>query len=49
MAMARYFDVHPQDEQPHRIAQVVAMLRDGDARRVTALERPLAAPTTLTR
>jgi hypothetical protein len=26
--MARYFDVHPQDPQPHRIAQVVAMLRD---------------------
>ena len=26
--MARYFDVHPQDAQPHRIAQVMAMLRD---------------------
>jgi tRNA threonylcarbamoyl adenosine modification protein (Sua5/YciO/YrdC/YwlC family) len=28
--MARYFDVHPQDPQPHSIAQVVALLR-GDA------------------
>ncbi len=26
--MARYFDVHPKDPQPRRIAQVVAMLRD---------------------
>jgi tRNA threonylcarbamoyl adenosine modification protein (Sua5/YciO/YrdC/YwlC family) len=26
--MARYFDVHPQDPQPHSIAQVVALLRD---------------------
>ena len=26
--MARYFDVHPLDPQPHSIAQVVAMLRD---------------------
>lgn len=26
--MARYFDVHPLDPQPHRIAQVAAMLRD---------------------
>ena len=26
--MARYFDVHPLDPQPHRIAQVVALLRD---------------------
>jgi len=31
--MTRYFDVHPKDPQPHRIAQLVAMLRDGDARR----------------
>jgi tRNA threonylcarbamoyl adenosine modification protein (Sua5/YciO/YrdC/YwlC family) len=28
--MARYFDVHPHDPQPHSIAQVVALLR-GDA------------------
>ena len=28
--MARYFDVHPVDPQPHSIAQVVALLR-GDA------------------
>ncbi len=27
--MARYFDVHPRDPQPHSITQVVAMLRDG--------------------
>lgn len=26
--MARYFDVYPQEPQPHSIAQVVAMLRD---------------------
>jgi tRNA threonylcarbamoyl adenosine modification protein (Sua5/YciO/YrdC/YwlC family) len=26
--MARYFDVHPRDPQPHSIAQVVALLRD---------------------
>lgn len=26
--MAKYFDVHPQDPQPHSIAQVVALLRD---------------------
>lgn len=26
--MARYVDVHPEDPQPRRIAQVVAMLRD---------------------
>ena len=26
--MAKYFDVHPQDPQPHSIAQVAAMLRD---------------------
>ncbi len=26
--MARYFDVHPHDPQPHSIAQVVALLRD---------------------
>ena len=26
--MARCFDVHPQDPQPHLIAQVMAMLRD---------------------
>lgn len=26
--MARYFDVHPVDPQPHRIAQVAAMLSD---------------------
>jgi tRNA threonylcarbamoyl adenosine modification protein (Sua5/YciO/YrdC/YwlC family) len=26
--MARYFDVHPQDPQPHSIAQIVALLRD---------------------
>src|SRR5659263_343784 len=26
--MARYFDVHPLDPQPRRIAQVVALLRD---------------------
>jgi len=26
--MARYFDVHPVDPQPHSIAQVVALLRD---------------------
>lgn len=26
--MARYFDVHPRNPQPHSIAQVVAMLRD---------------------
>ena len=26
--MARYFDVHPQDPQPHSVAQVVALLRD---------------------
>lgn len=26
--MARYFDVHPQNPQPHSIAQVDAMLRD---------------------
>jgi tRNA threonylcarbamoyl adenosine modification protein (Sua5/YciO/YrdC/YwlC family) len=26
--MARYFDVHPHDPQPHSIAQVVAMLRE---------------------
>ena len=26
--MARYFDVHPTDPQPHSIAQVVALLRD---------------------
>jgi tRNA threonylcarbamoyl adenosine modification protein (Sua5/YciO/YrdC/YwlC family) len=26
--MARYFDVHPQEPQPHSIAQVVALLRD---------------------
>jgi tRNA threonylcarbamoyl adenosine modification protein (Sua5/YciO/YrdC/YwlC family) len=26
--MARYFDVHPQDPQPHSIAQVVGLLRD---------------------
>ena len=26
--MARYFDVHPRDPQPHTIAQVVALLRD---------------------
>ena len=26
--MARYFDVHPQEPQPHRIAQVAALLRD---------------------
>ena len=26
--MARYFDVHPQDPQPHSIAQVAALLRD---------------------
>jgi len=25
--MARYFDVHPQEPQPHRIAQVVALLQ----------------------
>ncbi|MBE3074796.1 MAG: threonylcarbamoyl-AMP synthase [Actinobacteria bacterium] len=25
--MARYFDVHPQDPQPHSIAQVVTLLR----------------------
>ena len=27
--MARYFDVHPHDPQPHSIAQVVALLQDG--------------------
>ncbi len=27
--MARYVDVHPSDPQPRRIAQVVAMLREG--------------------
>ena len=26
--MARYFDVHPRDPQPHSIAQVAALLRD---------------------
>jgi tRNA threonylcarbamoyl adenosine modification protein (Sua5/YciO/YrdC/YwlC family) len=26
--MARYFDVHPQDPQPHSIAQVATLLRD---------------------
>jgi len=26
--MARYFDVHPVDPQPHSIAQVAALLRD---------------------
>jgi tRNA A37 threonylcarbamoyladenosine synthetase subunit TsaC/SUA5/YrdC len=26
--MARYFDVHPVDPQPHSIAQVVALLRE---------------------
>ena len=26
--MARYFDVHPVDPQPHSIAQIVALLRD---------------------
>ncbi len=26
--MARYFDVHPDDPQPHRIGQVVQMLRE---------------------
>jgi tRNA threonylcarbamoyl adenosine modification protein (Sua5/YciO/YrdC/YwlC family) len=26
--MARYFDVHPQDPQPHRVAQVAALLRE---------------------
>jgi tRNA threonylcarbamoyl adenosine modification protein (Sua5/YciO/YrdC/YwlC family) len=26
--MARYFDVHPRNPQPHGIAQVVALLRD---------------------
>jgi tRNA threonylcarbamoyl adenosine modification protein (Sua5/YciO/YrdC/YwlC family) len=26
--MARYFDVHPRDPQPHSIAQVVALLQD---------------------
>lgn len=26
--MARYFDVHPLDPQPHRIAQVAALLRE---------------------
>jgi hypothetical protein len=25
--MARYFNVHPQDAQPHRIAQVMVRLR----------------------
>ena len=27
--MARYFDVHPHDPQPHSITQVAALLRDG--------------------
>ena len=27
--MAKYFDVHPHDPQPHRIGQVVAILREG--------------------
>jgi tRNA threonylcarbamoyl adenosine modification protein (Sua5/YciO/YrdC/YwlC family) len=27
--MARYFDVHPRDPQPHAIAQVAQMVRDG--------------------
>jgi tRNA threonylcarbamoyl adenosine modification protein (Sua5/YciO/YrdC/YwlC family) len=27
--MARFFDVHPSDPQPHAIAQVVALLRGG--------------------
>ena len=26
--MAKYFDVHPQDPQPHRIGQAVAILRE---------------------
>lgn len=26
--MARYFDVHPQEPQPHSVTQVVALLRD---------------------
>jgi tRNA threonylcarbamoyl adenosine modification protein (Sua5/YciO/YrdC/YwlC family) len=26
--MARYFDIHPHDPQPRRVAQVAAMLRD---------------------
>jgi tRNA threonylcarbamoyl adenosine modification protein (Sua5/YciO/YrdC/YwlC family) len=26
--MARYFDVHPQNPQPHSVTQVVAMVRD---------------------
>jgi tRNA threonylcarbamoyl adenosine modification protein (Sua5/YciO/YrdC/YwlC family) len=28
-AMARYFDVHPENPQPRAISQVVAMLQDG--------------------
>lgn len=27
--MARYFDVHPKDPQPHSIGQITALLRDG--------------------
>lgn len=27
--MAKYFDVHPTDPQPHRIGQAVAILREG--------------------